>query len=103
VRTRAVSRPPPDWPAQGSAGSLSSAVNRPRQASRLPPQVEPDVEVEQVGKDGARDPTDGALRDVGKDCVAQLGEEAGADAGEAVCVRAEQPSAVSHAVVSAGE
>lgn len=38
-----------------------------------------------MSKDGAGDAPDGALGNVGEDGVAQLGEEAGADAGKSIC------------------
>lgn len=64
--------------------ALCTSVDRSRQASRLPRQVETDVETEQVSKHGPSDATDRALRDAGKDGVAEFGEEASADSGETV-------------------
>lgn len=65
--------------------ALCASIDRSRQASRLPRQVETDIETEQVSKHGPSDAADRALRDAGKDGVAEFGKEAGADPGETVC------------------
>lgn len=64
--------------------ALGPTVNRAREASRLPREMEPDIEVEQVRKDVSRNAPDRVLRDVGEYGVPEFGEEPGSDSCESV-------------------
>lgn len=67
--------------------SLCSTVDRTSQTACLSCQVKADVEVEEMLKNATRDSADGALSDIGEDCVPKLREEASTDTCETICLR----------------
>ncbi|CAG9941258.1 unnamed protein product [Clonostachys rosea f. rosea IK726] len=69
---------------QQEADALRTAVQRPRQPSRLLGEVEVEVQAQQVLKHVARDAAYGLLRDAREDGIAQLLEDGRADPGGAV-------------------
>lgn len=68
----------------GAIDSLGTPVNGPRESTRLPRQVESNVEVEQVGEDVPCDASNRILGDTGKDGVTELGEESCSYSSESI-------------------
>lgn len=78
------------WPqvkdqcAEHKADSSSATVNRFGQRSRLPAQMETQIQVMKMEKDVLGYPPDGALSHFPEHCVPQLIEESGSGAGNTV-------------------
>lgn len=64
--------------------SLGTAIDSPRESTRLSRQVEPNVKIEQVRKDVPCDASNRVLGDTGKNGVAKLGEESCSYSGESI-------------------